>query len=266
MLELLQGLFLALTQAGSYMRETNMSASMYAKHFNQTWKRLMEGQDRCPLDEYRDRKLLTTWTVSYEQVQRKSKGAAWLLKLWGFLDNGDVWYEIFVAGLELAEYMDVPDWLLAIAEDELVYVEAMGVLSRYSLVDGKEGTGSHSMHSVPHRWCWYFAEEEKQDALGQLATGLVALCLLQPSDVNFWRKENRIVAHGLRVSGWVEGHNTLYEANVEAEFMFWIFDRLGCLLANQDRRRAEQMYQRALVGYEKALGQEHTSTLTQFTT
>jgi tetratricopeptide (TPR) repeat protein len=37
---------------------------------------------------------------------------------------------------------------------------------------------------------------------------------------------------------------------------------LGYLYANQDKlAEAEQMYQRALQGYEKALGAEHTSTL-----
>jgi len=40
-LKLLDGLPLALTQAGSYMRETNMSASSYAKHYDTTWKQLM---------------------------------------------------------------------------------------------------------------------------------------------------------------------------------------------------------------------------------
>jgi hypothetical protein len=80
-LELLQGLPLALTQAGSYMRETNASASTYAKHYSRTWERLMKSEARFPLEEYGDRSVLTTWTISYGQVQRQSKEAAWLLKL-----------------------------------------------------------------------------------------------------------------------------------------------------------------------------------------
>jgi hypothetical protein len=66
-LELLHGLPLALTQAGSYMHKmnTNASASTYAKRYNHTWERLMESEARFPLQEYRDRSVLTTWTMSY---------------------------------------------------------------------------------------------------------------------------------------------------------------------------------------------------------
>jgi hypothetical protein len=151
-LELLHGLPLALTQAGSYMRETNASATTYAKHYSQTWERLMKSEARFPLEGYGNRSVLTTWTISYGQVQRQSKEAAWLLKLWGFLDSGEVWYELIAAGSRLAANMGVPAWLLAVAKDELAYGEAMSLLSRYSLAEGREGTNSHSMHSVLHRW------------------------------------------------------------------------------------------------------------------
>ena len=89
-LELLHGLPLALTQAGSYMRETNVLASTYAKHYDSTWGRLMKKQERFPLEEYGDRSVLTTWTISYEQVRKQSEEAAWLLKLWEFLDNREL--------------------------------------------------------------------------------------------------------------------------------------------------------------------------------
>jgi hypothetical protein len=61
-----------------------------------------------------------------------------------------VWYELIALGSRLASNMDVPAWLLAVAKDELAYSDAMGLLSRYSLAEGKEGTGSHLMHAVLH--------------------------------------------------------------------------------------------------------------------
>jgi hypothetical protein len=122
-----------------------------------------------------------------------------LLKLWGFLDSGEMWYELIAA----AE-VDVPAWLPAIAEDELAFSEAMGLLSRYSLAEGKEGTGSHSMHSVLHRWCGYLAEEKERQELGCLAVGLVASSVPLESDAEVWKKRKRVMAHGLCVSGWIE--------------------------------------------------------------
>lgn len=85
----------------------------------------------------------------------------------------------------MAAEMDVPAWLLAVAKDELAYAEATGLLSRYSLAEGKEGTGSHSMHSVLHRWCGYLAEGEERQGLGCLAAGLVASSVPLQSDAEF---------------------------------------------------------------------------------
>jgi tetratricopeptide (TPR) repeat protein len=261
-LELLHGLPLALTQAGSYMREKNASASTYAEHYSQTWERLMKSEARFPLEEYGDRSILTTWTISYGQVQRQSKEAAWLLKLWGFLDSGEVWYELIAAGSDLAVERDVPAWLLAVAEDDLAYGEAMGLLSRYSLAEGREGTDSHSMHSVLHRWCGYLAEDEERQELGCLAAGLVALSVPLESDAEFLKKQKRVMAHGICVSGWIEvGGGLDKQRAVGALPTAGHFHSLGYLLDNEHRQRAVQMYQQALQGFEKAWGPEHTSTL-----
>jgi hypothetical protein len=86
-----------------------------------------------------------------------------------------VWYELIAAGSDLAAETDVPAWLLAVTEDDLAYGEAMGLLSRYSLAEGREGTNSHSMHSVLHQWCGYLTKDKAQQELGCLAAGLVAL-------------------------------------------------------------------------------------------
>ncbi|KAI0569376.1 TPR repeat protein, partial [Pyrenophora tritici-repentis] len=261
-LELLRGLPLALTQAGSYMRETNMSALTYAKHYSRTWERLMKSEESFPLEEYSDRSVLTTWTMSYKQVQRKSEEAACLLKLWGFLDSGEVWYELIAAGSDLAAEVDAPAWLLAVTEDELAFGEAMGLLSRYSLAEGREGTDSHSMHSVLHRWCGYVAGKHERQELGCLAAGLVAWSVPLESDAEFLKKRKRVMAHGLRVSGWIEEDSGLgKEKVVEVLIRPDHFHNLGYLLNDEDRQRALQMYQRALKGKEKAWGLEHTSTL-----
>jgi tetratricopeptide (TPR) repeat protein len=240
------------------MRETNVSASTYAKHYSRTWERLMKSEARFPLEEYGDRSVLTTWTISYGQVQRQSKEAAWLLKLWGFLDSGEMWYELIAAGLDLAVERDAPAWLLAVAEDDLAYGEVMGLLSRYSLAEGRESTDSHSTHAVLHRWCRYLGDAEEQTELGCLAARLVASSVPPQSDAEFQKKRKRVMAHGLCISGWIEEDGG---EDKEALIMPGYFHRLGYLLADEDRQRAVQMYQRALQGHEKAWGLEHTSTL-----
>jgi hypothetical protein len=80
-LKLLHELPLALTQAGLYMCKTNASASTYARHYSQTWERLMKSEAHFPLEEYHDWSVLTMWTISYRQVQRQSKEAAWQVEV-----------------------------------------------------------------------------------------------------------------------------------------------------------------------------------------
>jgi tetratricopeptide (TPR) repeat protein len=244
------------------MRERNMSASTYAEHYNDKWKQLMKKEGRFPLKEYGDRSVLTTWAMSYEQVQKQSEEAARLVKLWGLLASGELWYELVAAASEVASEMNVPAWLLELADDKLEFDDAAGLLVRYSLAESIEGSDGYSMHAVLHRWCGQLAEEEEQQELGCLAAGLVALSVPLQSDTEFWKKRKRIMAHGLRVSGWIDEDSGLgKERVIEASVRPGHFHNLGYLLDDEDRQRAEKMYQRALQGYEKAWGPEHTSTL-----
>ena len=139
----------------------------------------------------------------------------------------------------------------------------MGFLSRYSLADAMEGSSSHSMHSVLHRWCRRLAEGEERYALGCIATGIVASNVPGESEAEFWRKRKRLLGHAVDVSGWVVGMLSMRGEMSEEMIQAWMYHDLGYLLAGEDRlEEAEAMYERALRGYEKALGVEHTSTLT----
>ncbi|KAH8728360.1 hypothetical protein GQ44DRAFT_824189 [Phaeosphaeriaceae sp. PMI808] len=262
-LERLSGLPLALTQAGSYMQETNVSASTYAKHYDKTWEGLMQKQGRFPLEEYGDRNVLTTWTISYEQVKKQSEEAAWLLKLWGYLDHGELWYELVATATKLPEGINTPAWLLSIAEDELEYADAVGILSRYSLVDRREDSNTHSMHSVLHQWCGRLAEDkEQQHALGRIAVEIVASNVPSEDEPEFWRKRKRLLRHAIGVSGWLIKTNFAEEEETGVgTIQEPTYYSLGYLLAEEDRQKAEKMYQQALQGYEKAWGLEHISTL-----
>jgi tetratricopeptide (TPR) repeat protein len=262
-LERLDGLPLALSQAGAYIGQTGFSALAYAKHYDETWKRLMKKEGQFPLEEYGDRNVLTTWTLSYEQVQKQSEEAACLLQLWGFLDYGELWYELLKADLGLSEQIEIPGWLVRIAQNELEFANAVGLLLRYSLADSKEGTSSYSMHSVLHKWCGQLAEDEERYSLCCLAAGLVASHVPSELEPEYLKKSKRVLAHGFQVSIWiVEGSFSIAGGAIETHVLPWALHKLGRVLFKGDIvKQAEKMYQRALQGYEKAWGLEHTSTL-----
>lgn len=112
----LNGLSLVLTQAGSYLRQTNMAASVYAEYYKKTWAELIKKQDWFPLQECTDRSVLTTYTMSCDQVRGQSEAATRLLRLWGFLDSEDVWYKLVSYAFNVEDVIDVPGWLHRLSE------------------------------------------------------------------------------------------------------------------------------------------------------
>ncbi len=60
LVKLLQGLSLAINQAGSYMRETGTTVSKYIDSYNHKWKKLMKNQNYFTLRESADASVLTT--------------------------------------------------------------------------------------------------------------------------------------------------------------------------------------------------------------
>jgi lipopolysaccharide biosynthesis regulator YciM len=95
-----------------------------------------------------------------------------------------------------------------------------------------------------------------------LAAVLVASSVPLELDAEFLKKRKRVIAHGLCISGWIEGKvGSGKERVAEALIRLSYVDSLGYLLKDEDRQRAVQMYWRALQGKEKAWGPEHTLTL-----
>ncbi len=263
-IEKLNGLPLALTQAGIYLRQTNMAALDYVTHYDSTWTDLMKKQGRFPLQEYADRSVLTTWTISYEQVRSQSEAAAGLLRLWGFLDCGDLWYKLIASVSRRRGDIETPDWLQRLAESELDFLGALQVLSSYSLVDAKE-TSSHSIHSVLHKWCYQLAEGSERRVLSWLAACIVASSVPADTESEYWKLRKRLFPHGNRVCRWVDEHlEQSHGANGWA-LPPWIFFKLGVLYADQGKLdEAEKMYVRTLTECEKAPDVEYIITLDTF--
>jgi tetratricopeptide (TPR) repeat protein len=254
---------LALTQAGAYLRETNTSVASYIKHYDSTWKELMEEQGRYPLQEYGHHSILTTWMISYEQVASASAEAAKLLKLWGYLDREDLWYDLLAPIRKFEEGDEVPGWLTVLVESEIKFNQAIGLLRRFSLV---EATGrrsdSHSIHAVLHAWCSCLLIDDEPRIMLHLAMNIVAQAVLPKSDTVDWRLQRRLLPHGMHVFAKMSDPQHRRNLFDQDDFPVWAYDKLGRLFTGQDRlEEAERIYETVLVLAEEALGPEHTDTL-----
>lgn len=116
-INLLQGLTLAIDQAGSRMRETGTDALQYMKLYEEIWGKLMIQQHQFAVHEATAHSILITWTASFNDLQMKCPDAANLLVLCAFLDNQDIWHELFTPALDSkisTNYLiDIPDVLTA---------------------------------------------------------------------------------------------------------------------------------------------------------
>jgi tetratricopeptide (TPR) repeat protein len=240
-----------------------MSSSAYAEHYENTWERLMTMQGRYPIEEYNDRSVLTTWAISYEQVRKQSEAAAGLLKLWGFLDPGDLWYELVAVDSEALENFAAPTWLRTLAEDELEYRHATSLLTRYSLIDGKKDTNSHTMHLVLHKWCSLLTEGNERHILGCVTAGLIALNLPRDPDVDYNNQYRRLLAHAILFYQWiVEERRFDGEDSAASSIPPWVFHNLGVLFGWSARlREAEFTFNEAFQINKKTIGIGSKSTL-----
>jgi hypothetical protein len=79
---------------------------------------------------YQDRTLYTTWNISLKHIENQNKSAGQLLRLLGYFDNHDIWYELLAAGSNGS-----PEWFSTLVEDEISFNEAIRVLSDHALIE-----------------------------------------------------------------------------------------------------------------------------------
>jgi hypothetical protein len=117
----------------------------------------------------------TTWTISFKAVEARNPNAANLLRLWAFLDNKDLWHGLLqVASKDHGDSW--PAWLRAIAANEALYLDAVGLLLRYSLIEAQglnAGQETYMMHPVVHRWSSHIQDSKGKRLFVELALSLV---------------------------------------------------------------------------------------------
>jgi tetratricopeptide (TPR) repeat protein len=131
------------------------------------------------------------------------------------------------------------------------------VLSDHGLQEQVESRG-YSVHGCVHLWIINVLNQEWDSDLAKLALKFVGSHVPAPGNesTKWWLTQRRLLQHAARCS-----HAVLNDM-VTDDGMEWELHQLGILYTSQGKLdEAEQMYQRALQGKEKAWGPDHTSTL-----
>ena len=251
----LDGLPLALATAGAYLDQVAISVSDYLRLYKESWAKLQKTSPE--LSSYEDRTLYSTWYISFEHVERRNILSAQLLRLWAYFDSQDVWFEL----LQHSDSED-PDWIRELIEDELSFHGAMRVLTDHGLVQVDKSSQElpesrgYSIHGCVHSWTVHVLSQEWNYDLARVALKSVALHVPDEQANRPWLTQRRLLQHAARCS------HILLNGKFPDDSMAGAYFNLGNLFKYQSKLvLAEQMYKRALRGYETALGAEHISTL-----
>jgi tetratricopeptide (TPR) repeat protein len=162
----MDGLPLALDQAGSYIEETECRLAGYLSLYKKHRKRLLERRGEPIFDH--PKPVATTWNLSFEQVQRDNPAAADLLRLCAFLAADDIPEELAIKGTA-----DVSSPLNVLADDPLAINEVIAELRRYSLLRRDSQNKTLSIHRLVQAVLRDMLSEEERRIWAERATRAV---------------------------------------------------------------------------------------------
>jgi tetratricopeptide (TPR) repeat protein len=280
----LDGLPLAIAQAGAFLQESGTEIKAYLGFYERQWSDLMESTHStdAPLQDYPERSVWTTWAISYQAIYEKHEYTAKLLLLWSFLDNKNLWYGLFKEACSYSEVGEIilSMWIGKIATSELAFSQAMQLLRNYSLVEEVKERAGYATHPVVHRWAYHYQGKQFKLELSQLAVIVVGSALPSEARQDCPTLQRQLVPHANACSKWIlreeeeqgyeitDGHKRSERLEIgledteKHEILLSAIGRVGVLYAGQSKLvEAEQMYEQALQGYKKAFGPTYPSTL-----
>jgi tetratricopeptide (TPR) repeat protein len=245
----LMGLPLALVTAGSYLRQSGDTCSEYLEIYEGKRNDLLHDINR-PLSY--DLRLFSIWDLSFQQVQAQDWEAAEVLRLAAYFANG-VWYELLRAGAD-----EGPQWFRDIVQSRLRFNQTIAKLHDYSLIEIHPN--GFSLHACVHEWALERLSQERDLELYSLSLNCVARSILSKDKAEHWMRNRELLSHTVRLEQpsfrEIRAKLSTYDSYLSNT------KRLGLLYQEQHMMTdADEMYRRALTGYEKMLGLHHPSTL-----
>ncbi|SRR6266567_778708 len=137
----MDGLPLALDQAGAYIEEMRCSLSSYFDLYHIHRKDLLQRRGKFSTDH--PESVTTTWSLSFQRVEQINPAASDLLRLCAFLDPDAIPEEIITEGV-----LEPSSFLSLLAADPLKLNEAIEVLLHFSLIRRNPNTTMLTVHRL----------------------------------------------------------------------------------------------------------------------
>ncbi|HST22726.1 MAG TPA: FxSxx-COOH system tetratricopeptide repeat protein [Blastocatellia bacterium] len=234
---------LALEQASAFIETSGRTLVRYLELFENHQKELMQ---RSELSTEYPATVATTWSISFQNVERDNPPAAELLRLCAFFAPDDIPLNMITDGAG-----ELPESLAATVIDSFLFDEALIALRKYSLVEVEdEKLSIHRLVQAVIRHAMY--EEDVKRWTG-VAVHLVNASFPEESyDVRTWPLCATLLPHASVALSHAEAIQ--FTSNKTARLL----NQIGLYLyARAEYTQAKIMHERALAIDEATLSSDH---------
>jgi len=244
----MDGLPLALDQAGAYIEETGCSVAAYLQRYRQRQTVLLKrrggtGKEHPdPVDG--------TWSLAFEQVERQSAVAADLLRVCAFLSPDAIPEELIVEGAS-----QLGSQLKTIAEDAILFDEAISTLLRFSLIRRNREDNTLSIHRLVQVVLKASMDKRKQRQWAERTVRAVNQVFPSP-EFTTWPQCQRLLAHAQVCADLINHHAFAFPEAARLLHQTAVYLKQHHALYGE----AELLYERALAIRKQKLGESHPDT------
>jgi tetratricopeptide (TPR) repeat protein len=245
--QIMDGLPLALDQAGSYIEETRCSLLHYLDLYQARRAELLKRRGESVFDH--PQSVTTTFLLSFERIQQSHLAAAELLRFFAFLYPSDIPEEILVKGS-----LDLGPVVQPVAADPFALDEAIAELLKYSLLRRDSDAQTLTMHRLVQT---VFSDMMDKNTQRQWAERAVRAVNRAFPDVEFgtWKICQHYLPQAEVSAGLIQQWNMEF-----TEAARLLYQAANYLHARSQLTQALPLYQQALTIREKVLGLNHPDT------
>ena len=244
----MDGLPLALDQAGAYIEETPSTLDAYLKAYQRRQTELLH--ERGKDQQYHHEAVATTWSLNFEQVEQLNPTAADLLRFLAFLAPDAIPEEMIVAGAS-----ELGPQLQKLATDETLLDQPMKVLNRFSLV--QRDTDKHLLfiHRLVQAVLRATLTPKTQREWAERTVRAVNLAFPDVTNVELWTQCERVLPHALACADLINDYTLALPEAAR------LLNQTGYYLDDHAQyEQAKPLYERALAINEQVLGPNHPDT------
>jgi tetratricopeptide (TPR) repeat protein len=244
----LDGLPLALDQAGAYIEEVGCSLAEYLAVYERRRLDLLKRQSKLASSDY-PYTVASTWSISFEQVEQECPAAAELLRLCAFLDPDAIPEAIIREGSTFLGSI-----LASLATDPLLLNEAIQTLRRYSLIKRDPEAKVLNMHRLVQVVLKDGLDEQTKQQWAERTILAVNAAFPEASFAN-WSRCELYLPHVHACVGLIEEYHVSFPQAVRLLHQAGIYVRDRGLYD-----QAESLLQRSLEMSKQVSGPEHPDT------